>query len=233
MSVFTLAISCLTTSNFPRFRDLTFQVPMQYCSLDHRTLLLSPVTSRTGHCFSFGSISSFYLELFLHSSPVAYWAPTDLGSSSFIVISLHFHTDQDLPLSGWVSPVEVQVSSCQLQGQRFWVQQTWLWHKPSWRRSPLTPPQSHQNLHGTGETDSWRSQTKPCVHQDPGERSLQQRRGSGVACCRVQGTECGSGCTRPFEGGRHYFHYLHQNLVSGQTTGREHSPAHQQKIKLN
>ena len=28
--------------------DLTFQVPTQYCSLQHRTLLLSPVTSTTG-----------------------------------------------------------------------------------------------------------------------------------------------------------------------------------------
>ena len=53
--------------------DLTFQVPMQYCSLQHRTLLLSPVTSTTGCCFCFGSISSFFLELFLHWSPVAYW----------------------------------------------------------------------------------------------------------------------------------------------------------------
>ena len=33
MSTFTLAISCLTTSNVPWFMDLTFQVPMQYCSL--------------------------------------------------------------------------------------------------------------------------------------------------------------------------------------------------------
>ena len=30
---------------------------------------------------------------------------------------------------------------------------------------------SRQNLHRTGETDTWRAQTKPCVHQDPGERS--------------------------------------------------------------
>ena len=30
--------------------DLTFQVPMQYCSLQHQTLLLSPVTSTTGYC---------------------------------------------------------------------------------------------------------------------------------------------------------------------------------------
>ena len=46
-----------------------------------------------------------------------------------------------------------------------------LWHKPTWRRSPLIPPQSRQNLHRTRETDSWRAQTKAWVHQDPGERS--------------------------------------------------------------
>ena len=74
MSMFTLAISCLTTSNLPWFMDLIFQVPMQYYSLQHRTLLLSPVTSTSGYCFCFGSIPSFFLELFLHWSPVAYWA---------------------------------------------------------------------------------------------------------------------------------------------------------------
>ena len=67
--------------------DLTFQVPMQYCSLQHRTLLLSLVTSTAGYCFCFGSMPSFFLELFLHWSPVAYWAPTDLGSFSFSVLS--------------------------------------------------------------------------------------------------------------------------------------------------
>ena len=56
---------------------------MQYCSLQHGTFLSPPDTSTTGHCFFFGSASSFLLELFLHSSPVAYWVPTDLGSSSF------------------------------------------------------------------------------------------------------------------------------------------------------
>ena len=59
----------------------------QYCSLKHWTLLLSPVTSTTGCCFCFGSIPSFFLELFLHWFPVAYWAPTDLESSSFSVLS--------------------------------------------------------------------------------------------------------------------------------------------------
>ena len=87
MSTFTLAISCLTTSNLPWFVDLTFQVPMQYCSLQHWTLLLSPVTSTTGCCFCFGSIPSFFLELILRWSVVTYWAPTDLGSSSFSVLS--------------------------------------------------------------------------------------------------------------------------------------------------
>ena len=37
--------------------------------------------------FFFGSISSFFLELFLHWSPGAYWSPTDLGSLSFSVLS--------------------------------------------------------------------------------------------------------------------------------------------------
>ena len=60
---------------------------MQCCSLQCRTLLPSPVTSVTGCCFHFGFVSSFFLELFFHSSPVAYWAPTHLGSSSFSVIS--------------------------------------------------------------------------------------------------------------------------------------------------
>ena len=59
---------------------------MQYWSLQHRTLLLSPVPSTTGCCFHFASIRSFFLELFLHWSPVAYWAPTNLGSSSFNVL---------------------------------------------------------------------------------------------------------------------------------------------------
>ena len=87
MSTFTLAISCLTTSNLPWFMDLTFQVPMQYCSLQHWILLLSSVTSTAGYSFCFGSIPSFFLELFLHWSPVAYWAPTDLGRFSFHILS--------------------------------------------------------------------------------------------------------------------------------------------------
>ena len=59
--------------------DLIFHVPVQYCSLQHWTLLPSPVTFTIGYCFCLGSISSSCLELFLHWSPVAYWAPTTWG----------------------------------------------------------------------------------------------------------------------------------------------------------
>ena len=86
MSVFTLATTSTSISNLPWFLDLTSQVPMQYCSLQHRTLLPSPVTFTTGHCFHFSFVSSFFLELFLHSSSVAYWAPTNLRSSPFSII---------------------------------------------------------------------------------------------------------------------------------------------------
>ena len=87
MSVLTLAISCLTTSNLSWFMDLTFQVPMQYCSLQHWTSLSPPDPSTTWHCFCVGLASLFLLELFLHYSPIAYWAPNDLGNSSLSVIS--------------------------------------------------------------------------------------------------------------------------------------------------
>ena len=87
MSTFILASSSLTTSNLLWFMDLTFQVRMQYCSLQHWTLLLSPVSSTAECCLCFDSISSFFLELFLHWSPVAIWAPTHLGSSSFSILS--------------------------------------------------------------------------------------------------------------------------------------------------
>ena len=66
---------------------------MQCCFfLQHWTLLPPPVTSTTGHCFCFGSISSLFLEFSLQWSPVSYWAPTNLGNSSFSVLFLPFHT---------------------------------------------------------------------------------------------------------------------------------------------
>ena len=105
------------------------------------------------------------------------WYPSEMlrGLKQILVQTRRPHKAWGRPvfecLSVWVSPVVVQVSSSLSQGQGLWVQQTWVWHKPSWRRSPLTPPWSHQNLYRTGEIDSWRAQTKPYMHQDLGERS--------------------------------------------------------------
>ena len=122
----TLTISCLTTSNLPWSMDLTFQVPMQYCSLQHQILLLSPVTSTTGCCFHFSSVSSFFLELFLHWSPVA--APTNLGSSSFNVISfclfillMGFSRQEYWSGLPFPSPVDHVLSELSTMTCLFWV----------------------------------------------------------------------------------------------------------------
>ena len=74
-SMFILTIYCLTTSNLPWFMDLRLQVPMQYCSLQHRILLSSPDISVTECHFCFGPATSCFLGLLvvlLSSSPVAY-----------------------------------------------------------------------------------------------------------------------------------------------------------------
>ena len=57
----------------------------------------------------------------------------------------------------WVSPVEVWVSSGLLQGQGLWVQQSWVWHKPFWRRLPLTPP---SELTGLGKQNLVHTKTQ-------------------------------------------------------------------------
>ena len=128
MSTFTLPISYLTTSNLPWFMDLTFQILMQYCSLQHRTLLVSPVSSKTGCYFCFASIPSFFLELFLHSSPVAYGAPTNLGNSSFSVIYfclwvlfMGFSRQEYWSGLPFPSPVDHILSELSTMTHPFWV----------------------------------------------------------------------------------------------------------------
>ena len=126
--MFTLAISCLNTSNLSWFIDQTFQDPMQYCSLQHQTLLPSPVISTTELCSHFGSISSFFLELSLYSSHVAYGAPTDMGSSSFSVISfclsivfLGFSRQEYWSGLPFFSPVDHVLSELSTMTHPFWV----------------------------------------------------------------------------------------------------------------
>ena len=76
--------------------DLTFQVPMQHCSLQHQTLFPSPVTPTTGCCFCFDSISSFFFFFFGVISP--HFSSSKLGTyrpGEFIFqcpIFLPFHT---------------------------------------------------------------------------------------------------------------------------------------------
>ena len=101
--------------------DLTFQVPMQYCSLQRWTLA-------TGYRFCFGSIPSFFLEFFLHWSPVAYWASTDLGSSSFSVISfclfilfMEFSRQEYWSGLPFPSPVDHILSDLSTMAQPSWV----------------------------------------------------------------------------------------------------------------
>ena len=48
-----------------------------------------------------------------------------------------------------------------------------------------------QDFHRTGETDSWRAQTKPCVHQDPGERSSVPTRYWARCACLCPGVSGG------------------------------------------
>ena len=88
MSTFTLAISCLTTSNLPSWTW-------------HSRFLCNIAFYSIGPCFyhlshpQLGIIFALAqpihsVELFFCSSPVAYWAPTDLGSSSFSVYLFAF-----------------------------------------------------------------------------------------------------------------------------------------------
>ena len=93
-------------------------------------------------------------------------------------------------------------------------------------RLPLAPPLSH----GTDDP-----QTGEQLYQRV-SRSLQWTHGSTVACCGVRAlntTDLGAAehaGISPFEGGHHYCHYPYHS--SGQNTGREYSPTHQQKTGL-
>ena len=106
-----------------------------------------------------------------------------------------------------------------------------------------------QNFHRTGETDSWRAQTKPCAHQDPGERSSGPTRDWARLAWKCPGVSRGDvnwqwpatgsvsltttvlgamgADLSPFA---EIHHYPYHSLTSGQITGKELSPTHQQKI---
>ena len=80
---FSSLIAKMSVFSFPDSYAVLF-----FTALD--TLLAPPDTSTTGHHLHFGSASSFFLELFLHFFPVAYWTPTNLARCSSSVISFCF-----------------------------------------------------------------------------------------------------------------------------------------------
>ena len=86
MLMFTLAISYLTTSNLPWFMDLTFQVPIQYCFLQHWTYIHHQSHPQLGVDFALASSLHSFWNCF-STDPAACWAPTCLGSSSFSFLS--------------------------------------------------------------------------------------------------------------------------------------------------
>ena len=106
-----------------------------------------------------------------------------------------------------------------------------------------------QNFQRTGETDSWRAQTKPCAHWDPGERSNDPSRDwARPACKYLEVSGGGMGWQRPATGLGHWqfwevqhagirpfgegCQYPYHSWALGQTIRREHSLTHQQKIGI-
>ena len=105
---------------------------------------------------------------------------------------------------------------------------------------------SLQNFHRTGKTDSWRPQTKHCVHQDSGEKSSDTTRDLPVSVWESpeapwvdSGLLWGQGQWVQQSWHKSFWRRSplpplpYHSLVSGQTTGKEHSPTPQQKIGLN
>ena len=85
MSMFTPAISYLTTSNLPWFMDLTFQVPMKCCSLQHQTLLLPPFHPRLG-------IVPLWFSLFILSLAISPLFPSsilDMYQPGVLIFQFH------------------------------------------------------------------------------------------------------------------------------------------------
>ena len=145
--MFTCTISCLTTSNLPCFMDLTFKVPMKYCSffffgfffifLNYFLLWLKNIVStKMQHC-------SYSIRLYFHHQTHPQLNTFPLWPSHFI-------------LSGAISSCLLLFTSSILDtswpwGLIFWCHIflpfyavpgffSWLVH---WGGLPLPPPMDH------------------------------------------------------------------------------------------
>ena len=86
MLMFTLAISCLTTFNLPWFMELIFRFLYNIALYSIFLYFHHQSYPQLGVVLLW--LCLFILPgVFLHWSPVVYWAPTNLGSSSFSVLS--------------------------------------------------------------------------------------------------------------------------------------------------
>ena len=110
--------------------DPRFQIPMQYCSLEHWTSLSPPDTSPSECHFCFSPATSFFLKLLviaLCSSPVAYWTLSCLGGFSSGIIFLPFYTVHgvlEVRLLEWLPfppPVDCVLSELSTMTHPSWV----------------------------------------------------------------------------------------------------------------
>ena len=162
--MFTIAFSCLTMSSLPWFMDLTFQVPVKYCSLQHQTLFWPPNTSTTEHHFCFGQATSFFLDLFviaLHSSPVAYWTPSNLRGSFFQChIYLPFHTGHGVLTARILKWFAISFSSGHVLSElSTMIHPSWIaLHSKAYSITELHKPLSHDKavIHGGERIKIWR-----------------------------------------------------------------------------
>ena len=168
-SIFNFAFSCLTVSNLFWFMNLTFQIPMQYCSLQHWTWLSPPDMSTTECHFCFCSPASFFLALLVIVLPsaVTYWKSSDLRGSSSDVISfcLFSYCLQDSQ-SRVIGVVCYFLLQCAMFGRT-------LYYDLSFTNdlSFLGDPAWHGLLHwvtqapsSRQECDPWRGQTHTCIY---------------------------------------------------------------------
>ena len=92
--MFTLAISCLATSNLPWFMDLTFQVPMQYVILLFTASDFNSITSHIHNCvlllvwFSLFFLSGVISPL-ISSSIMGTYRPEEFTFQCPVFLSFH------------------------------------------------------------------------------------------------------------------------------------------------
>ena len=175
--------------------DLIFQVPTQYCSLQHLNLLSPPDTSTTRHHFHFidmkwSSDSSFLLKLFVLSwsisSSIEHWAEDPQIGEQLYKISSHTfakvlgHTT-DFPT--WRSYKRTEP----------FLPEIWLWRPVGFDYRTCTGL-GKQTL-GGHKQNLVHTRTQR-YHRDLARTVFEHllwRYGSAVACHRGRG----SGCNRP------------------------------------